>query len=67
MSIRMKNSPILVENLMDKISSVIACGGNHSMVVTEDGDLYGWGQAKYGAVGTGTTSNDISTPSFIRI
>ena len=61
----MKNSPILVESLMDKIPSVISCGSNHTIAVTEDGEAYGWGHGKYGANGTGM-KEDVYAPAFIR-
>ena len=38
---RVKN-PRKVEGLTAKIKKV-ACGANHSLAVTEDGALYGWG------------------------
>lgn len=38
---RVKN-PRLVEGLGKKVKK-IACGANHSLAITEDGRLYGWG------------------------
>lgn len=47
---------------MDAVSSVtnfklVACSYNHSMGVTENGRVYGWGYGWYGATGSseGTT------------
>jgi alpha-tubulin suppressor-like RCC1 family protein len=32
----------------------IAAGSFHSLAITEDGDIYSWGEARQGALGTGT-------------
>ena len=34
----------------------IACGDNHSTVITEDGLLYVWGSNEFGQLGLGSTS-----------
>lgn len=38
---RVKN-PRLIENIASKVTK-IACGANHSLAITEEGKLYGWG------------------------
>ena len=64
-SVRIKNSPILVESIMDKLPIALACGACHTIISTEDGEVYAWGQGKYGAIGTGNTT-DAFVPSFVR-
>jgi len=31
----------------------IACGNSHSMAIDEKGDLYCWGEARFGQTGNG--------------
>lgn len=38
---RVKN-PRLIEGIATKVTK-IACGANHSLAITEEGKLYGWG------------------------
>ena len=33
---------------------MIACGGSHSFVCTDEGEVYSWGDGQYGALGLGT-------------
>jgi alpha-tubulin suppressor-like RCC1 family protein len=35
----------------------LSCGGNHSAVVMNNGELFTWGQGYYGATGLGTQQN----------
>jgi len=35
-----------------KVVSMIMAGYRHSAAVTEDGDLYAWGEGDYGRLGT---------------
>lgn len=60
-----KNSPVLVENLMDKKPAHIACGAYHTAICTQDGEVYTWGQGKYGALGVFST-NDQFAPVYVR-
>lgn len=51
-------SPILIiTNLQNKKVVEVACGSHHSMVVTQDGEVYAWGYNSCGQVGTGSTAN----------
>ncbi|CAI8619167.1 unnamed protein product [Vicia faba] len=36
---------------------MVAAGAEHSVAITEDGDLYGWGWGRYGNLGLGDTNN----------
>lgn len=36
----------------------ITCGSYHSMVISEEGDLYIWGEAKLGQCGTGRKKSE---------
>jgi alpha-tubulin suppressor-like RCC1 family protein len=36
---------------------MVAAGAEHSVAITEDGDLYGWGWGQYGNLGLGDTNN----------
>jgi RCC1 and BTB domain-containing protein len=35
----------------------IACGSHHTLVLTEDGEVYAWGQNNCGQIGSGSTTN----------
>ncbi|XP_004503906.1 ultraviolet-B receptor UVR8-like isoform X2 [Cicer arietinum] len=37
--------------------NMVAAGAEHSVAITEDGDLYGWGWGQYGNLGLGDTNN----------
>ncbi len=50
-SITFKNSPILIEALLDKKPIDISCGASHTVTCTEDGDVYSWGEGRFGALG----------------
>ena len=41
--VKVKNSPILVETLMDKKPTQLACGSAHSLMCTDNGEVYSWG------------------------
>lgn len=40
--------------------SQISCGGNHNLVLTEDGDVYTWGYGEMGALGHGKELDEYS-------
>ncbi|XP_015608978.1 RCC1 and BTB domain-containing protein 1 isoform X3 [Cephus cinctus] len=44
-------------NLSDKFVIDIACGSHHSLVLTDEGEVYAWGQNNCGQVGSGISSN----------
>jgi|TARA_B110000285_G_C14985321_1_gene543481 alpha-tubulin suppressor-like RCC1 family protein len=43
----------------------IACGGNHTMVVSDIGDVYTWGEGRYGALGIINTETDQQRPQKV--
>lgn len=47
------STPAIVTSLEDKKMVSIACGKNHRLAVTSDGELYAWGASHRGQLGTG--------------
>ena len=45
---------------------MVAAGAEHSVAITEDGNLYGWGWGRYGNLGLGDR-NDRSTPEKVTV
>ena len=45
--------PTLIERLSDKRVTDISCGGWHSILLTDSGDLYSCGKGEYGRLGVG--------------
>lgn len=41
----------------------VSAGNNHSLVLTEDGNVYSWGAGFYGQLGTGISGNGSSRPT----
>lgn len=53
-----KSAPVLVKsNLGDRKVTQVACGSYHSLALTANGEVYGWGSNNCGQLGTGSTSN----------
>ncbi|GFG32082.1 hypothetical protein Cfor_08566 [Coptotermes formosanus] len=44
-------------NLSGKEVIEVACGSHHSLALTKDGEVYGWGQNNCGQVGSGLSTN----------
>ena len=61
-----KDIPQLVKALKRFRVRNISCGLNHTVAQTHDGNLYTWGEGKYGQLGLGDT-RDRYVPSLIRI
>ncbi|GAB6032349.1 RCC1 and BTB domain-containing protein 2 [Chamberlinius hualienensis] len=58
-------SPILISaNLLPKKVIEIACGSNHSLALTQDGEVFSWGSNNYGQCGHNTTQTQ-KTPRKI--
>ncbi|GAB6029092.1 RCC1 and BTB domain-containing protein 2 [Chamberlinius hualienensis] len=54
--------PILISaNLLEKKVTEIACGSHHSLALTQDGEVFSWGQNNYGQCGYNSTQNQ-TTP-----
>ena len=45
--------PILIQDLNDIIIEQIYCGSAHTLVLSNDGMVYGWGDNRYGQIGCG--------------
>ncbi len=50
--IEFKNSPVLIEGIPgNRRVNQITCGGNQTLAVLENGEVYAWGQGAFGATG----------------
>ena len=47
------HKPVLIEDLNDINIKQISCGSGHTLVLTSDGMVYGWGGNTYGQIGCG--------------
>ncbi|KAE8744459.1 hypothetical protein FOCC_FOCC008934 [Frankliniella occidentalis] len=54
-----------VKNLALSTVIQVACGQNHSLALTNDGQLYSWGCNRFGQLGLGTTSEQERKPTLI--
>ena len=52
------SSPQLIESLSNESIIKISAGNNHSMAITELGELYTWGEGIYGQLGHGINNNE---------
>lgn len=64
-SIKHKNTPVLVEQLQGLNIVDIACGENHSLIATERGEAFSWGEGRYGALGVLDTYTDQFRPQKV--
>ena len=47
-------NPILLQgSLSGKVVASVACGSHHSLALTNEGDVYAWGQNNCGQIGSG--------------
>lgn len=52
------STPMKVEvGLSTKVVVEVACGSHHSVVLTNEGEVYAWGQNKSGQIGSGMNTN----------
>jgi len=58
--IRFSTTPCLVESLSKLKAIHVSCGWGHTAAVLENGDLYAWGVAEYGALGISTHESQYS-------
>ena len=58
--------PKRVESLEQYRVVKVSCGGYHTILLTSDGDLFGFGAGSYGEIGYGE-SKDSSTPKKIEV
>jgi alpha-tubulin suppressor-like RCC1 family protein len=59
-------TPVLLKSLSHLIVSFIACGTQHSMAITNKGEVYTWGNGRQGQLGTGI-SGYCPTPKLVEI
>ena len=45
--------PVLIEDLKDVMIKQISCGALHTLVLSNDGMVYGWGDNRFGQIGCG--------------
>lgn len=58
--------PISVKGALEGKKVVdVACGFNHTLAVTSEGHVYGWGYNKHGRVGVGSGDYVIGTPTKV--
>lgn len=43
----------------------VSCGGNHTLVATNRGEAFSWGEGRYGALGVVDTQNDQYRPQKV--
>ena len=60
------NIPILVAALNDLKVKVVSCGNNHTVIITEDGNLYSFGKNEFGQLGLGNIG-DKNEPKLVTI
>jgi alpha-tubulin suppressor-like RCC1 family protein len=64
-NVKNKCSPVLVEQLQGLKFIDITCGGNHTVIATDRGEAYSWGEGRYGALGVIDTYNDQFRPQQV--
>lgn len=53
----LKQTPRMVEMLDHVFVTSVACGGSHTVAITDSGQLYSWGWSRYGQTGHGERAN----------
>ena len=62
------NTPTLIRIGVNKKVVQVSCGGNYTAVITEDGQLYTFGDGTYGKLGDDVTKrHTVDTPTRIRV
>ncbi|OII78366.1 regulator of chromosome condensation family protein [Cryptosporidium andersoni] len=59
-------SPCIVKFPSNTKISRICCGANHTLALSDNGNLYSWGVGQFGCLGTGSTE-DVFFPTKIEI
>jgi len=65
-TIEVASVPKYVQFFHGKMIKYVATGSFHSLAITQDGDLYTWGEARSGALGTGK-HRDVRKPCKVEI
>ena len=63
--IRNKCSPVLVEQMQGLHIIDVSCGGNHTIIATDRGEAFTWGEGRYGALGVLDTYDDQFRPQKV--
>ncbi|XP_030587326.1 probable E3 ubiquitin-protein ligase HERC3 [Archocentrus centrarchus] len=58
--------PRTPEGLRNIRVSQVACGSQHTVALTKDGQLYTWGQGSRGQLGVGTNKSRVDCPQHVR-
>ncbi|XP_031679193.1 probable E3 ubiquitin-protein ligase HERC4 isoform X2 [Oncorhynchus kisutch] len=58
--------PRNIKSLSDVEIAQVACGYRHSHALSRGGQVYSWGQNRYGQLGLGVAGQGISTPQVIQ-
>lgn len=64
-AVQSKSTPVLVEQMVGHVIVDLSCGGSHTLVATERGDAYSWGEGRYGALGIPDTLTDQHRPQRV--
>lgn len=60
--IKSNASPVLVEQMSGFKIEDISCGGNHTLTAISTGEVYSWGEGRFGALGTHDSESDQFRP-----
>ncbi|XP_017887257.1 E3 ubiquitin-protein ligase HERC2 [Ceratina calcarata] len=58
------DEPKLIEALVEKNITFIACGSTYSAALSSNGELYTWGRGNYGRLGHGNSDN-VTVPTLV--
>ena len=61
------NPTLLQGSLSGKVVASVACGSHHSLALTNEGDVYAWGQNNCGQIGSGKKELRIVGHIFLQI
>ena len=59
-------TPVTVKTLSDKTVVMVACGSEHSLALTDMGDVYSWGRGFEGQLGISKLTTVSSTPKYLK-
>jgi alpha-tubulin suppressor-like RCC1 family protein len=60
------SQPMILKPLREKRVVQIACGDNHSLVLTDRGYIYAWGRGFEGQLGLSATIEIATVPSYVK-
>ena len=59
-------TPVTLKTLSDKTVVMVACGSEHSLALTDLGDVYSWGRGFEGQLGISKVTTVSSTPKYLK-